>query len=278
MKPNIVINVFQEQIMFKSYSLFMIISASLVFVLSLWNIRRAGLSIKSSLLCFLLMAVGVLVGSRLLNVLINWNYYMNNNWRIFAINLSGFSLMGGLILAGILGILSAKILKLPYWKLADAVAPGLGVGLITMRVGCFLNGCCYGMKTNLPWGVKFPYDSFSYRYYLQESLNEGGFSIFKLFTSPSVHPTQIYELIGALIATLVSIMIIRKKKTSGTAILAFSIIFTITRLINHFLRVHPSTNSIPFLFYPLLYLIIISIMLLLLYRLNYLAKAITQEK
>ena len=41
-------------------------------------------------------------------------------------------------------------------KLADCIAPGLLVGLAIGRVGCFLNGCCYGGPCELPWAVRFP--------------------------------------------------------------------------------------------------------------------------
>lgn len=260
MKPTIIIKILQTEISFKAYSLFMTVGAVLVIVISIWNIKQAGLSIKSSLLCFLLMVIGVLVGARLLNVLINWDYYMINKERIFAFNTAGFSLMGGLVLAAIFGIISAKLFKLDFWKLGDSIAPGLGVGLILMRIGCFLNGCCYGIPSKLPWAIRYPYDSFAHRYYLAHSLNNDQFSLFKMASSPSIHPTQIYEIIGASLATIIAIIIIKKKLNSGLAILSFAIIFTITRLINHFFRVHPETNVVPFEFYPILYIAIIIIL------------------
>ena len=265
MKPTIAIEILRLQVVFKSYSLFMFIGAIFAVIISLWFIKQAGLSIKSRLLCFLSMIVGVLVGARLLNVLINWDYYMVYRDRIFAFNTAGFSLMGGLILAGVLGLVSSKILKLDFWKLGDSVAPGLGIGLILMRIGCFLNGCCYGLPSKVAWAVKFPYNSFAHKYYLSKQDPNIGFSLFKSLASPTLHPTQIYEIIGALIATLVAIFIIRKKANDGVAILCFSIIFTITRLINHFLRVHPETNQVSIFFYPAFYIfltILLSVILI----------------
>lgn len=266
MKPTIHIDVFGREFILKSYSLFMIIGAVLVITISIWNIKRAGLSIKSSSVCFLSMIIGVLIGARILNVLLNWDYYMANSERILAINTAGFSLMGGLILAGILGVTSAKLLELDFWKLGDSVAPGLGLGLVSMRIGCFLNGCCYGLPTKLSWAVKFPYDSFAHRYYLSKQLASAKFSLFNSLASPSLHPTQIYEIVGALIATIIAIIIIRRKEKSGIAILSFSIIFTLTRLVNHFFRVHPETNQVPFLFYPVFYVSIIVLLSTLLYK------------
>lgn len=266
MKATIVIDVFGRGFVLKSYSLFMIIGAVFVITISIWNVNQAGLSIKSSSLCFLSMVIGMLVGARLLNVLLNWDYYMVNSERIFAFNTAGFSLMGGLILAGVLGIVTAKLLRLDFWKLGDSVAPGLGIGLISMRIGCLLNGCCYGLPSKLPWAIRFPYDSLAHKYFLADSLSNDQFSLLKIASSPSLHPTQIYEIIGALIATIVAIIIIRRKEKSGIAILAFAIIFTITRFINHFFRVHPETNQVPFLFYPVFYIVLVMILSMLLIK------------
>ncbi|MEJ2705179.1 MAG: prolipoprotein diacylglyceryl transferase, partial [Sedimentisphaerales bacterium] len=52
--------------------------------------------------------------------------------------------------------------KLPIRRYLDVLAIGLMLALMFGRIGCFLNGCCYGRPTHLPWGVRFPYDSFAY--------------------------------------------------------------------------------------------------------------------
>lgn len=269
MKTSISLKILQTQVGFKSYSLFMIIGGVLAVIISIWNIKQAGLSMRSSLLCLFSMIIGMLLGARLLNVLINWDYYMINREYIFALNTAGFSLMGGLVLGSILGIISAKLLNLDFWKLGDSIVLALGIGLISMRIGCFLNGCCFGLPSNLPWAVRFPYNSFAHRYYLSNQDMSRKISIFKSLASPSLHPSQIYEIIGISIATVVALIIIRRKEKGGIATLTFGIIFTLTRFINHFFRVHPKTNQIPFTFYPALYIIIIILLLSLLNRLKW---------
>lgn len=261
MKPTIIFYIFQKELSFKSYNLFMFIGAVLIIIISMWNIKEAGLSIRSSFLCFLSMIFGVVLGARMLNVLINWDYYMANKPGIFAINTAGFSLMGGLALAGIFALITSKALNIDYWKLGDAIAPGLGLGLISMRIGCLLNGCCYGLPSNLPWSIHFPYNSYAHKYYISKQDLSVGFSIFKLLASPSLHPTQIYEIIGSIVATIATIIIIKRKENNGVAILVFAIIFTLTRFINHFFRVHPETNQVSSFFYPVLYIGIIIVLL-----------------
>jgi phosphatidylglycerol:prolipoprotein diacylglycerol transferase len=237
----------------KSYSLMMWIAALAVIIITLFNIRRSGLSIRSSLLPLALMTLSVPIGARLLNVLINPSYYEKYPDRIIAINNSGFSLMGGLILAAIAGWFISWLVGISPWRLGDNLAPGLGIGLILMRVGCLLNGCCFGLPTDLPWAISYPFGSLAHKHYLSMA-DQGSVSLFAFLSSPGLHPTQIYEMLGAMIAVLAAYMIMKRGYPDGSAILAAAGIFTLTRLINHFFRVHPETNAVPFMLYPIIYL------------------------
>lgn len=276
MVPRLDLDIAGLELSFASYSLFMAIGALTVILMSVYFIYQAGLSIKRSLLCLLFMAASVPVGARILNVLINPDYYAKYPDRVLEISTRGFSLMGGLILACFTGLLMSKLLRLPIWKLADATAPGLGIGLVFMRMGCFLNGCCFGIKTSLPWGVRYPFNSPAHKYYTATMEIGSPFSIGRLLFSPSVHPTQIYELIGALIAAAAAIYLIRRKAPYGMPALSAAVIFVATRLFNHFLRVHPETNIIPDWFYPMLY-ITISVVLILLIITRVYSKKVLQD-
>jgi len=249
----------------KSYSLMMWIAAFAVIIITLVNIRRSGLSIRSSLLPLALMTISVPIGARVLNVLINPSYYDRYPERILAIDNSGFSLMGGLVLAAMVGWIISRLVGISPWRLGDNLAPGLGVGLILMRVGCLLNGCCFGLPTDLPWAISYPFGSLAHKHYLSIA-DQGSISLFALVSSPGLHPTQIYEMIGAILAVLASYMIMKRDYPDGSAILAAAGIFTLTRLINHFFRVHPETNQVPYLFYPAVYIIILMFLIYLFLR------------
>ncbi|MCR3955099.1 MAG: prolipoprotein diacylglyceryl transferase [Gudongella sp.] len=240
----------------QSYSLMMWIAAISVMVITMTNIRRTGLSIRSSLLPLTAMVLSVPIGARILNVIINPAYYDRYPEKIFSIGTSGFSLMGGLLMAAAAGWIISRFVGISPWKLGDVLAPGLGVGLVLMRMGCLLNGCCYGLPTDLPWAISYPFGSLAHKHYLSMA-DQGSVSLFSLMSSPAVHPTQIYEMFGAMIAVFAAIMIMRKNLPDGASILAASGIFTLTRLINHFFRVHPETNAVSFMFYPAIYLTII---------------------
>ena len=267
MKPQIVIEIADQTFQIASYSLFIRLAAVAVIGISLIMARQSGLFIKSALLYFLTLAVSLLVGARLLNVLINLPYYMEHRDQILTWKMSGFSIMGGLIAAGLAGYYLAKKKGMSPWKMADIIAPGLAIGLAMTRIGCFLNGCCFGIETSSVFGVHYPYDSFPHRYYLSENPDafEGG-NLFTAFSSPALHPTPLYEMFGSLVAAALAVFLLRKKAPKGVAFLAASSVFVATRLINHFFRIHPSTNIISFWFYPSAYLLLLLVLLFLLVR------------
>jgi phosphatidylglycerol:prolipoprotein diacylglycerol transferase len=109
------------------------------------------------------------IGSRLSHVLENLPDYTRadrtvwqNLLNIINIRSGGLTFYGGLILAFpvVLGYVLYK--KVPARVGMDVAAPCITLGLAIGRIGCFLNGCCYGAETNLPWAVQFPYGSNAY--------------------------------------------------------------------------------------------------------------------
>lgn len=46
--------------------------------------------------------------------------------------------------------------KIPILHVADLIAPAIALGQFFTRIGCFLNGCCFGLPSTLPWAIKFP--------------------------------------------------------------------------------------------------------------------------
>ena len=99
----------------------------------------------------------------------------------------GLTFYGGVLLAVPGGLWFAKRRGLVPLQAADLIAPALMLGLAFGRVGCFLNGCCYGAVTKSPIGVRFP----------------------RLFADR--HPTQLYECLFALLLFVVLRHFIRKR-------------------------------------------------------------------
>jgi len=240
-----------------SYRFFMALAIVTATAGSYWMIKRSELDLKKALIILAVAILGFLVGSRMLNILINSGLYLAHPDRIYSLNMTGFSEYGGLMGAALAGFLMTRKFKLDVWRLGDLLAPNLGIGIAIMRIGCYLNGCCFGKETNLPWGVRFPLFSDAHMY----ELNKGTANL--LSVTP-VHPTEIYELIAALIGTAIALFILKKKVKPGIAVLGFLIWFTTFRLFNHLLRVMPNSFDAPAWFYPAFYVVIIILCVILL--------------
>jgi phosphatidylglycerol:prolipoprotein diacylglycerol transferase len=119
---------------------------------------RRGIAPERLLDLGLFVLVGAIIGARVAYVMITPDagplFDVN---LIMAKGLGGLSFHGGLIggLLAATGYILAT--KQRFWLMADCTAPGIALGYAITRVGCFLNGCCFGKPAeNLPWAVTFP--------------------------------------------------------------------------------------------------------------------------
>lgn len=244
-----------------AYATFYVLAWVAALLISVLAARSKKLQWGRVLLAYGLALVAGLVGARLLDLAVNWNYYATNLAQIYALRFRGFALYGGLVAAVAVGIFVARRLSLPIWKLADAAVPGLAVGIMLMRIGCFLNGCCFGRATSLPWGVSYPPGSRAWAEVWASQLAREQTTLPGL-SGPlrPVHPTQIYEALAALVLLALALFLARLlrrrgalRSTDGAAFLIFALGFTLFRLANHFLRVLPANSVLPSWFYPCLY-------------------------
>jgi phosphatidylglycerol:prolipoprotein diacylglycerol transferase len=90
---------------------------------------------------------------------------------VFAIWNGGLELIGGVAMAIAVILLYIRYHQLPMRHYLDVLAIGLMAALVFGRIGCFMNGCCYGKPTELPWGVRFPYASFVYHSQVRPDLD-----------------------------------------------------------------------------------------------------------
>jgi phosphatidylglycerol:prolipoprotein diacylglycerol transferase len=120
-----------------------------------WNLlaRRKGMpdGIGSDL-GFIVM-IGGIVGARIAYVLANFTYYRAHPLEIIRVDQGGLVFYGGFLLAAGVVIAMARLRRLALWPLADFAVSALPLGHAFGRTGCFLNGCCYGAPTELPWAV-----------------------------------------------------------------------------------------------------------------------------
>ncbi|MBN1803841.1 MAG: prolipoprotein diacylglyceryl transferase [Sedimentisphaerales bacterium] len=147
----------------KSYGLMMVIG----FLAAVYLIRHLSRDITPDPQLItnaaLYSLIGGVAGARVFYVLHHFSEYMEEPLSVFKIWYGGLELLGGVILAVAIIIFYLIYHKLPIRKYLDILAIGLMLALAFGRIGCFLNGCCFGKPTDLPWAVRFPYNSFAYR-------------------------------------------------------------------------------------------------------------------
>lgn len=97
-----------------------------------------------------------IVGARLVFVLLDAGTYLHHPLTILEVWQGGLSFHGGFAAALLALWAYCRRHGLRLGTMADLVAPCVPLGYASARIGCFLNGCCYGVPTSLPWGMRFP--------------------------------------------------------------------------------------------------------------------------
>jgi phosphatidylglycerol---prolipoprotein diacylglyceryl transferase len=168
---------------------------------------------------------GSVIGSRLMYVATHWSEYSSNPWQALAVWEGGLTFYGGFILGTLTAAAFCRARKVSFWTIADIAAPGFAMGLGLGRIGCFLNGCCYGKPSSLPWAVHFPANG-----------TTGPIS------GCAVHPTQIYEALFGF-ATFGLLWALRNKKMfPGFSICLFFLLYGLWRFASDYLRFYETSQ------------------------------------
>jgi phosphatidylglycerol:prolipoprotein diacylglycerol transferase len=184
--------------------------------------RRRGLDEDRLMTVILITLVASVLGARLLYVVEHVEDFRRQWTSMLALWEGGLTLYGGIVAGTLVGLWTSRRLGLPMWSVADALAPSIALGTMFGRVGCWLNGCCYGRPTTLPWGIVYPPDSFA-------GLEFGG---------AAIHPAQLYFAATGLITFLVLWGIRKRVQTPGVLFWIFVVMFTLTRAVLDFTRAY----------------------------------------
>ena len=111
-----------------------------------------------------------IAGARAFYVVHHFYQFRGNLPAVFATWRGGLEFYGGVIFAVPVVIFYLWLHKQPIRRYLDILAVGLMLGLAFGRIGCFLNGCCFGKPTQVPWAVRFPYNSYAYRSQINPNL------------------------------------------------------------------------------------------------------------
>lgn len=258
---------FGDYLTLSTYHTLGLVAAVLAIGITAFNFRRLGIPAEQTAFLIGAMGLGFMVGARGFNALTNPSLYTLHPEALSSLSWQNFSLLGGIAGGLVMGILAGRYLKKNVWILGDAAVYGLGAAIFVAKLGCFGNGCCFGVPTALPWGVTYPLGSTPSAYNMVKSLPAG--DIFGMFASSivSLHPTQLYEGVGALCALGLAVWLGRRVPASGSRLLIFLAGFSAVRLVSWELRVPPPTWGMGNDFYPVIYsALIIGSMLILILR------------
>lgn len=230
----------------KSYTFFLVLAAIVVVGAGTEIARRRGLNPRKSALCLLVGLFATAVSARLIHWLTNPSSF-DSLRAVFSLDRTNLSAFAGLLLGIPVAALAARKLGIDVWRLADSSAPALALAIAIAKVGCFLNGCCFGVATHARWGVGVPAGSESHL----AQIAAGSIGI---FDAPlPVHPTQLYESVAALAGCLLALLLLKRSRVDGQAFLAFALWFSVFRWTSsRFLYVPPSSVA-PDSFYPAIY-------------------------
>lgn len=240
------ISLLGREFVLKSYTCFLVLAAIAAVGLGAAIARKRGLDGRKSMICLLMGLAVTLVGARLIHWLTNPSSF-EGAASIVSLGRSNLSAFAGLLLGVPAAAITARKLGVVAWRLADSATPGLALAAALARVGCLLNGCCYGEPTRAPWGVACNAGSDAH----VAQIVSGTVSI---FDAPlPVHPTQLYEAVAAILGGLIALWLLRRKLTDGRTFLVFAVWFTSFRLVNGAFLNTPASFAAPHWLYPAIY-------------------------
>ncbi|HET9952129.1 MAG TPA: prolipoprotein diacylglyceryl transferase [Candidatus Eisenbacteria bacterium] len=211
-----------------SYGLLLAIAFLLGIQIFVARARARGLpedAMHTLSLWLLVLAIG---GARVLFVLTHWREYAADPLAILRLWEGGLILYGGYLAAIGGGILYLRRRKIPVWRVGDAAAPSMALGIAIGRLGCFMNGCCYGLPTHLPWGVHFPPETLaSYT-----------------FPGMAIHPSQLYLSGSSFILFAVILALDRTRRFDGWLFWSYIAIDAVVRILIDFTRYYDETAVI----------------------------------
>ena len=146
----------------KSYGTMMVLGFMMAAFLMRRLSRRVGIDAVLVTNAALYSLIAGVIGARIFFVLHHLDQFSGSPLKVFAIWGGGLEFLGGVVLAVVFLLFYLRRNHLPIRRYLDVMAVGLMMALVFGRMGCFLNGCCFGRPTELPWGIRFPYGSFSY--------------------------------------------------------------------------------------------------------------------
>jgi phosphatidylglycerol:prolipoprotein diacylglycerol transferase len=211
-----------------SYGFFLALAFIVGMMVSFWYLRRRFVDAYVVFELVLAAAVGGIVGARLFYVIGHWSEFSGKWWEALKFwNVQGLVFYGGFIFGVLAAAGVVKLRGLSVGEVLDSGGLAVPAAMAVARVGCYLNGCCFGKSSGLPWAVTFP---------VKTQWNMG-------MPPNPVHPTQIYELLMDLGIFVLLLAVHRRFRYRGELMASFVLLYAVARFVNEFFRYHTNPNS-----------------------------------
>ena len=227
-----------------SYGSFMALGLGVAILYFLSSTKKEGISGYLILNLIIGIIFFAIVGARVFYVLIHLDYYILHLREIYRLWEGGMVLYGGLIFSLAFSIYYIKAHNFPFGKIADCAAPAVAFGLGIGRIGCFLNGCCYGVPSR--FGFVFPPTS------------PAG----KIFPNQTLFPTQIFSSFNLSLMGLVLHLLKKKDIAIGKLLILFLIFYSIHRFFIEFLRADTYSLVLNLTLFQIISLILVALSLI----------------
>ena len=201
--------------------------------LAMVRARTRGLDRTRVLDLGIYIIISALLGAKLLLLVTDFRSFLDNPRAVLDLLRSGGVFYGGLILAVSVALLYIRRVGLPLWTTCDVFAPGIALGHVVGRFGCFFAGCCYGRPTTVPWAITF-------------TNPEAAANVGTPLNIP-LHPTQLYEAgAEALILILLLASESRGRRFPGRTFWSYMLLYAISRYIIEMFRGDPRGSVLIF--------------------------------
>jgi phosphatidylglycerol---prolipoprotein diacylglyceryl transferase len=199
--------------------------------LAWWRARREGLDGDVILDMGFWIFVAGLIGARTFYCIEYWGKDIHNLLEAFQYWKGGIVYYGGIV-GGLIGFFTyRRFYPFPLRPYLDVIAPSIALGTFFGRIGCFLNGCCYGDQCRLPWAISFPAGSPVWSDQVHAGLISKGVT-----AALPVHPTQLYSALDGLIILVLLSAYYPLRRRDGEVMGLLMIVYPITRFLIEYLR------------------------------------------
>lgn len=209
-----------------SYGVLLALSYLLGLRQAMWRAKQWGLDSNRVLDLGIYIIIAALIGAKLLLLVVDFDQFRRSPAELLSLARSGGVFYGGLILAVLVAFWYIARHRMPFWTTCDVFAPGIALGHVTGRLGCFAAGCCYGRETTLPWGITF--------HNPLAAANVG---------TPlgiPLHPTQLYEAAAELLILFILLGTERRGKPfAGRTFWTYMFMYAVSRYIIEIYRGDP---------------------------------------